>query len=110
MNQILGIDLQNANPKESLTGCNSSETLSDDSYVPLGFETNESMVGAKTDWLSDDRQPNAAILGIPKPDSEDLSAIGQEADNSPEIDRFVTDLLPETEVPDTSLNPTLFPL
>lgn len=110
MNQILGIDLQNANLKESLSGCQSSETLQDDSYVPLGFETNESTVGAQSDWLSDNDLHKTSILGICSSNDEDLVAIGQEADNSPEVDRFVTDLLPETDVSDTNLNPILFPL
>lgn len=110
MNQILGINLQHSNPKESLTGSNSLETWQDDSSVPIGFETNESTVGAQADWLSDDRQPNTAILGFPKSNSEDLWEIGQEADHSSEVDRFVTDLLPEKEAPDASLNPTLFHL
>jgi hypothetical protein len=110
MNQILGINLQNFTSKESLTGCHRSETLPDDSYVPIGLETRESTVGAKTDWLSDKCLPNAAILGIAQTDGEDLSEIGQEADHSSEIDRFVTDLLPEKDTPETSFSHTLFSL
>lgn len=110
MNQILGINLQNANLKESLTGCNSSETLQDNSYVPLGFEPQESKIGAQSDWLSDNNLPKSSILGVSSSNNEDLVAIGQEADNSPEVDRFVTDLLSETEALDTSMNPILFPL
>jgi hypothetical protein len=58
--------------------------------------------------LSGDRQPHAVILGIPQLNGEDLWEIGQEADSSPEVDQFVTDLLPEMEAPDATLNPTLF--
>lgn len=105
MNQILGINLQNYNLEESLTGCHSLETLSDDSPIILGVETNDSTGSAKIDWLSQDRQLNPILLSNSQPDSADLSAIGQEADNSPEINRFLTDLLPEPEDSQTSLNP-----
>ncbi|MGB3557921.1 MAG: hypothetical protein WBD58_04880 [Geitlerinemataceae cyanobacterium] len=100
MKQILGINEPHSNPKESLTGCNSSESLPDNSYIPLDFETNESTVAAIADRLSDDREPTG----------EDLAAIGQEVDSSPEVDRFVTHLLPEKEILEESLNPRLFHL
>lgn len=103
MKQILGIDGENFNPKESLTGCNHSETLADESYVPLGFETNDSIVGDNTDCLADDRPSKASILGVSQLDREDLSEIGQEADSSPDVDRFVTDLLCEPPVPEIDL-------
>ncbi|HIK32421.1 MAG TPA: hypothetical protein IGS17_18420 [Oscillatoriales cyanobacterium M59_W2019_021] len=109
MKQILGIDGENFNPKESLTGCHHSETLADESYAPLGFETNDSTVGAKTDCLAGDRAPKASILGVSQLDGEDLSEIGQEADRSGEIHRFVTDLLCEPPVPDANFQ-TLFEL
>lgn len=99
MKQILGIDGENFNPKESLTGCSHSETLVDESYVPLGFERNDSMVGENADCLGADRSPQASILGVAQLDGGDLWEIGQEADRSGEIDRFVTDLLCEPPVP-----------
>lgn len=110
MNRILGINVNTSQVEESLTGCDPLETLADDRALANEFDGKESGRETQIDRLSDALPPNRTILAESPIDSEDLSASGQEADNSTEIDRFITDLPSETETDRTPLESALFDL